>query len=325
MENKIEVFILTFNRVEFLKESLNSILAQTVKTQVTVVDNASDDGTCEYMSKMAERFDNVFYVRNEKNLGYNGNLQKAVSLAKKPYVMLFHDDDILHESYIALANRALEKFPDLDLIMSDVRGVLSENINALNWEKPRTEAYFCKDKLALTLFMYAVGKMAYPSVVYKSEYIKEKVFGWDDCIGKIYDKIFVCECMGKGAALSFTDKNLLRYRIHKGQDTNAANDCGYAEKISANYIAYFKNATAKSALAKFLFGVKTHKVLRSLCAMLMPKNYPFRDFARAVDSKCKLPLLTKICDMPIFGGLVYALENAAVFLYRQSAKKVDLK
>ena len=59
--------------------------------------------------------------------------------------------------------------------------------------------------------------------------------------------------------------------------------------------------------------------------MLMPKNYPFRDFSRAVDSKCKLPLLTKICDMPIFGGLVYALENAAVFLYRQSAKKVDLK
>ena len=45
MENKIEVFILTFNRVEFLKESLNSILAQTVKTQITVVDNASDDGT----------------------------------------------------------------------------------------------------------------------------------------------------------------------------------------------------------------------------------------------------------------------------------------
>ncbi|MDY6069433.1 MAG: glycosyltransferase family A protein, partial [Opitutales bacterium] len=104
MENKIEVFILTFNRVEFLKESLNSILAQTMKTQITVVDNASDDGTCEYMSEMAERFDNVFYVRNEKNLGYNGNLQKAVSLAKKPYVMLFHDDDILHESYIALAN-----------------------------------------------------------------------------------------------------------------------------------------------------------------------------------------------------------------------------
>ncbi len=50
-----EMFILTWNRLELLKHSLDSALRQTaVPMRITVMDNASDDGTAEYVRTVAE-------------------------------------------------------------------------------------------------------------------------------------------------------------------------------------------------------------------------------------------------------------------------------
>ena len=57
MKNRIEIFILTYNRAEMLKDSIISLLNQSIgKIKITVLDNASTDNTenlvKELMAKM---------------------------------------------------------------------------------------------------------------------------------------------------------------------------------------------------------------------------------------------------------------------------------
>ena len=61
----IEVFILTGNRLNFFKDSLDSILKQTVKDiKITVINNTdADDGTELYVNSLQKMNSNIHYFR----------------------------------------------------------------------------------------------------------------------------------------------------------------------------------------------------------------------------------------------------------------------
>lgn len=63
---KVSIIIPTFNQLEFTKLCLNSIVKNTwdIEHEVVVVDNASTDGTREFL-----RQNGVFCLENRENLG----------------------------------------------------------------------------------------------------------------------------------------------------------------------------------------------------------------------------------------------------------------
>ena len=66
--------IVTYNRVEVLKQSLSHVLNQSLKpATVVIVDNNSSDGTKDYM-KSLEKLDNIKCVYLQNNIGYAGGI-----------------------------------------------------------------------------------------------------------------------------------------------------------------------------------------------------------------------------------------------------------
>lgn len=323
MENKIEVFILTHNRLNFLKSSLESILNQTMPTRVTVIDNCSSDGTEDYMRAAEKSFERVKYERNPSNIGYNGSFAKALALASAPFVMPFHDDDILHPDYIMDANIAIQKYPETEMVMCDGRGIPSSEMSGGGWAKPRRDAFYCKDRAASVAFQYAVGKMMFPSVVYKTENLRSEKLGTFNSIGKIYDKVLVCEALKNGATIVFRDKCYLRYRLHGGQDTEDLSTAVSPQNV-ANYLEYFRGQMSGTLSGRFMFAVKTFKVMRNLQWSTNMRRAPFRDFFRAVDAQRRLPLAARACLIPAVGGAIYALERLAVKIYTCAFPKISL-
>lgn len=85
----IQIFVTTHNRASLLKETLQSILAQTVSIpNITVLDNESTDNTAEIVLQLKDK--GVHYVHTT---GFLGNFKKAQELVSRPYCMLFHDDN----------------------------------------------------------------------------------------------------------------------------------------------------------------------------------------------------------------------------------------
>lgn len=96
MKEKLELILITYNRLEHLKNTLNSLFSEgspVRELDLTILDNASDDGTEKLCTEYAGKYKNIKYVRNVKNIGGNANITRAFEIAKKEYVWVICDDD----------------------------------------------------------------------------------------------------------------------------------------------------------------------------------------------------------------------------------------
>lgn len=93
--NSISIAMATYNGERYLREQLDSILAQTIPFQEMIIcDDASSDGTWGIISEYAEKDDRIKPYRNNQNLGFLKNFERALALCTCDYIALSDQDDI---------------------------------------------------------------------------------------------------------------------------------------------------------------------------------------------------------------------------------------
>ncbi len=111
----LTIAIPTYNRCEYLKELLPTVIEQVNKLgvnseniEILISDNASTDSTSEYVSIYTDP--RISYYCNEVNIGGDKNFIECVRRAKGKYVWLFGDDEILLNNALStifdIVNRA---------------------------------------------------------------------------------------------------------------------------------------------------------------------------------------------------------------------------
>lgn len=119
--NKVAAVVVTYNRLELLKECIENLLSQTSPCDVLIVDNASTDGTGAYISKQYADRNAVFYKNTGANIGgaggFNFGMRWAVE-AGYEFVWVMDDDCIPNKD-------ALEKLLEADEILQGNYGWLS--------------------------------------------------------------------------------------------------------------------------------------------------------------------------------------------------------
>lgn len=100
---KYSVVIVTYNRLNLLKECLEHCVQQTIHfDEIVVVNNNSNDGTYEYLSELSKKEPTVHPYHMKKNLGGAGGFHKALELVKKDtdFILIIDDDAIIEYDYI---------------------------------------------------------------------------------------------------------------------------------------------------------------------------------------------------------------------------------
>lgn len=257
----IEAFIMTYNRKEFLRDSITSMLNQTIENlEITVMDNGSTDGTEEIVKEFQASHPNLHYHKRDINNPLE-NFRDAVKLAQKDYIILFHDDDILHPDYFKYSMKAVKKFPNTAIISTAYKE--HKNPNNENWEKIFGGFYYCKTKNDFVSYLCYKQSFAYTCTIYKTENLKKIVGREPDTsrFGKVGDKPFVIETMQENdGAIIFKDRHFLRYRVHSGQDTQASG-LRYEQIIEFN--KYYKSYMEKNWYSRFLFNLINYKQLKN--------------------------------------------------------------
>lgn len=81
-KKKIICIVVTYNRKKCLCENLLALLAQTrIPDEILVVDNASTDGTYEYVKKLLDQNSQIFYYKRPENTGGSGGFSWGVKKA----------------------------------------------------------------------------------------------------------------------------------------------------------------------------------------------------------------------------------------------------
>ncbi|MEL6383416.1 MAG: glycosyltransferase family 2 protein [Cyanobacteria bacterium J06626_18] len=105
---KFSIVITTYNRVDFLKRAIASALNQTIACEIIVVDNASTDGTQDYVKGLGDR---VRYHRNPTNAHHAGAVNEGVRIATGDWIKFVDDDDYLADNCLETLAAAIARHP----------------------------------------------------------------------------------------------------------------------------------------------------------------------------------------------------------------------
>lgn len=94
----VSVILVNWNGKKWLRKCLSTLSSQTyASTEIIVVDNASNDGSVEFIQKF---FPKVIIIRNEKNLGFPTANNIGVKSSKGDYLLLINTDTWVEEDFI---------------------------------------------------------------------------------------------------------------------------------------------------------------------------------------------------------------------------------
>lgn len=112
---RVSLCVPTYGRARFLRETVDSALAQTVTSlEVVVVDDCSPDETAEVMARVQDP--RVRYVRNAERLGVPGNLNGAIERGRGEYLVLLEDHDLLEPTFLEETLAVFDRHPSVGFV-----------------------------------------------------------------------------------------------------------------------------------------------------------------------------------------------------------------
>ena len=95
MKASVSIVLCTYNGARYIREQLNSILAQTYPLyEIIVQDDHSTDNTVEIIQEYASRHNIIKVFQNDSERGVNGNFVSAMQRATGEYIAISDQDDI---------------------------------------------------------------------------------------------------------------------------------------------------------------------------------------------------------------------------------------
>src|SRR5260221_3579591 len=111
----LSVLMPAYNAERFIESTVKSVLGQTFENfEFLVVDDCSTDSTSQILSNVKDP--RIRVLRNEKNLGIVGSLNRAASEACGNYIARIDADDLCFPTRFAKQIRFLDRNPEICLL-----------------------------------------------------------------------------------------------------------------------------------------------------------------------------------------------------------------
>lgn len=118
MDN-ITLIIIAYNRLEYTKQTIQSLSETAKSARLIVYDNASEEtGLRDYLAQMAHDFKRVTYVKSDSNVGWGKAVNRClfeIEDLDTEYVLLSNNDCIYHPGWYENAMAAYAKYPEIGI------------------------------------------------------------------------------------------------------------------------------------------------------------------------------------------------------------------
>ncbi|WP_144052115.1 glycosyltransferase family 2 protein [Gloeocapsa sp. PCC 73106] len=112
---ELSIVLGTYNRLELLKQAIDSILRETsISYKIYITDAGSTDGTICYLQSIAS--DTIIPILVGKKLGQAKAYNEVFQQINTPYVCWLSDDNVIVNQSLDLAVKILQENPNLGMI-----------------------------------------------------------------------------------------------------------------------------------------------------------------------------------------------------------------
>ncbi len=214
----ISICIPAYNAEKFINETLESILNQTYQNlEIIITDDCSKDQTVSIINSFSDK--RIKFYQNEKNLGVEGNWNKALQQATGKYCKMMGADDILYSNCISEQLNVFENAENKDVVL------VTSHKNVINQD----------GKLIMTRKFPGNGKYKGIKALKKSLHRGTNVIG-EPVAGLFRKEILEKSGYYNGENLYMIDMDLWG-KILKHGDLYVVNKVLYAFRISTNSLS----------------------------------------------------------------------------------------
>lgn len=221
----VDILFPFYGDVAMMKEAVRSVLSQSSPDWrlIVVDDGYPDDSIPGWFESLGD--DRVTYMRNEENLGANGNYRKCLTFVENPLVQVMGADDVMMPNYVDWLVKAAEAHPEASIFQPGVfvidengapSNTLVEKVKDFYRPSTKTATVLRGEQLAVSILR---GDWLYfPSLAWRADTILEIGFrkGYD----VVQDVALVCDVAMSGGGLLYDPTAAFMYRRHSGSDSS---------------------------------------------------------------------------------------------------------
>jgi glycosyltransferase involved in cell wall biosynthesis len=143
---KFSIILPVRNGGEYLKECVNSILAQLYGDfDLLILDNCSSDGTGEWLASLNDERIKIFPA--EEPLSIEENWARVKTIPKREFMTLIGHDDLLDQDYLMIMDKLITRHPSASLYQAHFR-YIGPSGNLIRRSKPMDEVQSAYEFLA---------------------------------------------------------------------------------------------------------------------------------------------------------------------------------
>lgn len=218
MSYKVTVIIPTYNSVEFLDSTINSIINQTFgfeNIELIIIDDYSTDKTQELIDSYCDKYNNIKTFPSGKKTGTPGRARNiAINNANSDYIMFIdHDDNYVPDTVEKLYNAVTTN--SCDVAIGKYEAVGSRNFITEDWIKEDTVLNSIDENLQF-FSINNIWRMIFPKEFLNQNNIRfpEGVFA--------EDLTFMVDAFINAKKIVFINEVVYKFRFRTGEDSSTS-------------------------------------------------------------------------------------------------------
>ncbi len=261
-EPLVSVIVTTYNRKKYLKETIQSILAQTFTDfELIVVDNFSNYDFFRVIEEFGDSRIRPFQNANNGIIAVNRNFGILKAVGK--YLAFCDDDDLWEKEKLAI---------QMEYVKNSPKVIVSSSFTVIDEESKKGKVQIIKD-YQKKYDVYKENLTPLSSVVLTRS--KDVFFDEDPCMRTIEDYALWIRLFHKGYGLQVIQKPLMRYRI---SSSNTLYSLENLKIVAIRRIYLYSKMLIQ--IPDIPIGVYVRAVLRNLKILIVTiiKNGKFKKF-----------------------------------------------
>ncbi len=308
---KISVAFILYNGSRYMRQQLDSILAQTHKVnEIIVCDDGSTDASKEILEEYKNEHPNLFFIHyNNKNLGPTKNIEKAIQACTGDIILLSDQDDYWETNKVKTIIQWFEQNPTMNGVFSN--GALMSSNGELDnnyclWDAmsfPYKAIKNSNNLNNLKLYINTVENcVTGATLAFRNNipFLKQPF----PLIKHLVHDRWLAMNLAESNNLGILEEKLIRYRLHSeqaigGKTENIETFIG----LNANLFLEELNIKSFKNLRYILNKIEINLEIQNKISKLENRNFDNANYIAILKNKHKIYLEFGFAKWPVLSGL----------------------